>query len=687
MKLEDKILEHRRLHEMQPILEGVTSFFESLSKDYGFEERLGQKLLSFDITKAIITNKCLIGEAGVGIGKSFAYIVPLLFYNQQTEKPVVIATSTIALQEQVVSDIKTISDMIDYHPEIVNTKGQNHFICRKRAEQYFGKSEKPSNILLAIRDGADERKDFTMRIDNRTWNNINVNGYNSESCYFCKYASECEYRRIRVRMEYTNGIIVCNQDLLLANQEKLSDMRRGLINSDVDVIVIDEAHNLEGKVRNLLTKTISKSSILALLKKVILLSDLLNIREGQLADILNEEHEAVAESADLLFSEFENQIQLQIYSNTLVSEDSDRFAIQVNSNTEGAVAQLRSSIIDFQNRIEQLMSHYRVRQNKSLNFAFGELRLLVGYLWDVVEYNKEADYLLWLEKHNNQISVSKCPKEIDFEANEMLFDNYTPTILVSATLANTTEGSLNEQYGYLIRNVGFPKDKYGMLSKPKPSPFPYNQNAMIYYASDLPHPTRFRDEFVKQATQRLIELLKMSNGKALVLFTAKSDLSYVYSELKKNDLLFEILSQSEKGSQKEIIRKFKNDEDSVLLATGSFWEGISIEGKPLSHLIIFRLPFPVPDPIIDYKCSIAENPLMDVQVPEMVIKLKQGVGRLIRKETDKGIVPILDPRLGNSFKNQYKDLIWDALPMKNKTDSLTEIKEFYTTVVSDQDDN
>ena len=97
MKLEDKILEHRRLHEMQPILEGVTSFFESLSKDYGFEERLGQKLLSFDITKAIITNKCLIGEAGVGIGKSFAYIVPLLFYNQQTEKPVVIATSTIAL--------------------------------------------------------------------------------------------------------------------------------------------------------------------------------------------------------------------------------------------------------------------------------------------------------------------------------------------------------------------------------------------------------------------------------------------------------------------------------------------------------------------------------------------------------------------------------------------------------------
>ena len=337
MKFEGTISEYRRMLDLQPIIEGVTSFFESLSKDYGFEERLGQKLLSFDITKAIITNKCLIGEAGVGIGKSFAYIVPLLFYNQQTEKPVVIATSTIALQEQVVSDIKTISDMIDYHPEIVNTKGQNHFICRKRAEQYFGKSEKPSNILLAIRDGADERKDFTMRIDNRTWNNINVNGYNSESCYFCKYASECEYRRIRVRMEYTNGIIVCNQDLLLANQEKLSDMRRGLINSDVDVIVIDEAHNLEGKVRNLLTKTISKSSILALLKKVILLSDLLNIREGQLADILNEEHEAVAESADLLFSEFENQIKFQIYSNTLVSEDSDRFAIQVNSNTEGAV--------------------------------------------------------------------------------------------------------------------------------------------------------------------------------------------------------------------------------------------------------------------------------------------------------------------------------------------------------------
>ena len=112
MKFEGTISEYRRMLDLQPIIEGVTSFFESLSKDYGFEERLGQKLLSFDITKAIITNKCLIGEAGVGIGKSFAYIIPLLFYNQQTEKPVVIATSTIALQEQVVSDIKTISDMI-----------------------------------------------------------------------------------------------------------------------------------------------------------------------------------------------------------------------------------------------------------------------------------------------------------------------------------------------------------------------------------------------------------------------------------------------------------------------------------------------------------------------------------------------------------------------------------------------
>ena len=123
--------------------------------------------------------------------------------------------------------------------------------------------------------------------------------------------------------------------------------------------------------------------------------------------------------------------------------------------------------------------------------------------------------------------------------------------------------------------------------------------------------------------------------------------------------------------------KFKQDVNSVLLGTGVFWEGISIEGIALSNLIIYKLPFPLPEPIINEKCKRSKNPLEEVLVPEMIIKLKQGVGRLIRNKTDKGIVSIIDSRLGDKSKASYKEKVWQALPIKQRTNSLKELQSFY----------
>lgn len=124
----------------------------------------------------------------------------------------------------------------------------------------------------------------------------------------------------------------------------------------------------------------------------------------------------------------------------------------------------------------------------------------------------------------------------------------------------------------------------------------------------------------------------------------------------------------------------------MLLGTGTYWEGISVEGVALSNLIIFRLPFPVPEPIIDYKMSICKDGLMEVLVPEMIIKLKQGIGRLIRSEKDFGIVSIIDSRVGEKSKAKYKQMIWDALPVKNKTSNFDVIKEFYNLLVENNDE-
>ena len=175
----------------------VKDFFNSVVLANGLENRVGQRILAYDVSKAIVSSKFLIGEAGVGIGKSFAYIIPLLYYNKYFDKPIVISTSTIALQEQIISDIAVASDLINYHPEVINAKGQNHYVCRKRAAQLFSDRHLPGEIIDQIRKGASERIDFSFDIDNRLWNQINTSGYSARICNRCCFSQDCHYRELR----------------------------------------------------------------------------------------------------------------------------------------------------------------------------------------------------------------------------------------------------------------------------------------------------------------------------------------------------------------------------------------------------------------------------------------------------------------------------------------------------------
>ncbi|CEH34674.1 helicase c2 [Romboutsia lituseburensis] len=193
----------------------------------------------------------------------------------------------------------------------------------------------------------------------------------------------------------------------------------------------------------------------------------------------------------------------------------------------------------------------------------------------------------------------------------------------------------------------------------------------------MPHPTYERSDFIKKGAQEIIKLLEITKGKSLILFTSKNDLKEVYNILSKQDLKYKLLVQRMSSSQDEILEEFKKDEDSVLLATGTFWEGIDIPGKALSNLIVFRLPFPVPDPIIEYKRNTCDDFLMEVSVPYMIVKLRQGVGRLIRKHDDKGIVAILDSRIGDSSNSKYKDIVFDSLPIKNRSNDIELVKKFW----------
>ena len=291
-------------------------------------------------------------------------------------------------------------------------------------------------------------------------------------------------------------------------------------------------------------------------------------------------------------------------------------------------------------------------------------------------YNIEKN-LLWIEGRGNRAELVYCPKDTKEVISRLYFRQGIRTILTSATLTEAAQDSLEKAYSYFIRSTGFPFDKDGILAEPKPSPFPYDAHSMIYYCDDLPHPTKEHEAFVRQGVERLIEILDISQGKALVLFTAKTDLEEAFAILQKKELPYNILIQQPGASQDQVLKEFREDENSVLLGTGAYWEGIDVRGKSLSNLVIFRLPFPVPDPIIEYKASLAKNQLMEVRVPEMIIKLKQGIGRLIRGFSDTGIVSIIDPRLRDKPATPYHDIIWASLPIHNRTTSISELREFY----------
>lgn len=654
---------------MQAIGEKVTSFFWDIAPEHGFELREGQQDMSFEIVDALIHNQHFAVEAGVGIGKSYGYLVPVLLYNKKTNKPVIVATSTIALQEQLWNDVHDIMPLLSTKPEVILAKGQTHYLCHKRANEYLNTSDSiiPQELADGVAKGFEERKQFPTSSQQNIWDKVNIQRFSMRNCGSCE--KKCLYYAIRSQLRYTDGIVLCNQDFLTAHLRQVRRGLDGLINREADLIVVDEAHNLDDKVRSATTERINQGKLLGLIK-----SATNEVKPADRQNVYQETNDAQKEIRTF-FDCLKAQVQHQINDAKQDMRYAERFFFDSSAES---INILKAMVNAIKSAALSIQVYASFDYNNRSMAASDELDELSESLVEMIE--ELDDYLLWIERKGNQAELVYCPKNTREITNRLYFSGNARTILTSATLTNTTEGSLEDQYAYFISNTGFPTDEHGCLSEPKASPYPYDEHSMIYYCDDLPHPTKEHEAFIEQGVQRLIEVLDISGGKALVLFTAKSDMEEVYAILSQRDLPYKILMQQSGSSQDQVLNEFKENTDSVLLGTGAYWEGISIEGKSLSNVVIFRLPFPVPDPIINYKASIAKDALMDVNVPEMVIKLKQGIGRLIRNFTDTGIVCIIDRRLRDEPAERYHDITWSSLPIKNRTKSLDELRRFYNSL-------
>lgn len=421
------------------------------------------------------------------------------------------------------------------------------------------------------------------------------------------------------------------------------------------MIVIDEAHNLEAKVRDARTLEFTYRGVCRILDNTV---QLLTKQSGDKS--LFSQSKFIKNCAERIFK--------QVNADLLHHAKQDNDRIKVSEIKGIPLNQVSNDLKDLSLRLSILTS----RHEREIDDAFEGINGLITLIRVLSEM--EDNYLLWASSPLGVPTISICPKDISQFLKYALFNGKVPVILTSATLCQGGD-TLEEQYSYMTHSLGYKGD----FLERQPSPFDYTSHAMMYISNKVPYyHHEQRENYLEAAYNEVVQLCNLTQGRTIVLFSAKEDMKYIHKKLisRANEYTWSVHIQKEGSSQDSVIAEFRKSK-GVLLGTGVFWEGVNIEGSDLSQVIIFRLPFPVPsDPVYEYKASVTENPFMEVFVPDMLLRLRQGTGRLIRSETDLGILSILDSRLSEAAKKSYREQVLDTLPFKKVTEDFAVLEKF-----------
>ncbi|WP_017688368.1 ATP-dependent DNA helicase [Paenibacillus sp. PAMC 26794] len=626
----------------------------------GLRERIGQQEMSLDIADAYIHGHNAMIEAGVGIGKSFAYLIPSLLTNQMSQKPVIIATSSIQLSEQIHKDLRIIGSRLGFSTvRSVVGKGMGQYACRSRAAEWINLDDANSSVsTLAQRIldyEIDERADIKAGVSDAEWSHVSVNDCKFERCH---HKTACLFYDMRAKLNakaHEIDFIIVNQDLLIRDLMKKKEGTKSIISEQPALIVIDEAHNLETKVRDARTLEFTYRGICRILDTTV---QLLTKQSGDKS--LFSQSKFIKNCAERIFKQANADLLHH------AKQDNDR--IKVSEIKGIPLNQILNDLKDLSLRLSILTS----RHEREIDDAFEAINGLITLIRVLSEI--EDNYLLWASSPLRVTTISICPKDISQFLKYALFNGKVPVIQTSATLCQGGD-TLEEQYSYMTHSLGYKGD----FLERQPSPFDYTNHAMMYISNKVPYYHHDqRENYLEAAYNEVVQLCNLTQGRTIVLYSAKEDMRYIHKKLisRANEYTWAVHVQKEGSSQDSVIAEFRKSK-GVLLGTGVFWEGVNIEGSDLSQVIIFRLPFPVPsDPVYEYKASVTENPFMEVFVPDMLLRLRQGTGRLIRSETDLGILSILDSRLSAPAKKSYREQVLDTLPFKKVTEDFAVLEKF-----------
>jgi len=632
--------------------EQVQEFFSSqgsLAKVIpGYSPRAAQVEMAEAVAQSITDKEHVIVEAGTGTGKTFAYLVPAIL----SGKKVIVSTGTKNLQDQLFNkDVPLIRQAMTVPFAAALLKGRANYLCTYRLELAVH-----SNLGVSREEAADLGKIKKWSKSTRTgdisdmaevmesnpiWGQATST---RENCIGqdCPEYAECFLMKARKKAQDAD-LIVVNHHLLCADWS-IREIGFGELLPNAEVVIIDEAHQLADTASNFLGMSLGSKQLGDLAKDALMefFSDAKDMPDLRVA-CENLEHEVkdmrLAFGMDMTRGEWKD-----IENNPKIMEG----LIRLQEHLEAVADQLEIASV----------------RTKGLETCFKRAEELEDQFKRVLE-DKSGKWVRWYEIHRKSFTLSLTPLDIASEFRTFMAQHSASWVFTSATL------SVDHKFDHFSRNLGISHAK----SYSWESPFDFPNQSLFYHPKGLPLPNA--PEFVEEIVKVAIPVINASKGRTFFLFTSHRALQAA-AKILHNQIKYPILIQGDKPKA-ILLDEFKQKGNAVLLGTSSFWEGIDVRGEALSTVIIDKLPFSSPgDPVLKARLDEMEKqgrkPFFEYQLPNAVIALRQGVGRLIRDVNDRGVLLLCDPRL---LKKSYGHMFLNSVPAMRRTRDIKDVEAFF----------
>ncbi len=609
-----------------------------------FESRPGQVQMAKLVERGILEGVHTLVEAGTGIGKSLAYLVPAM----RSGKKVVLSTGTIALQEQLVEkDIPLVVRALDVPARVTLLKGRSHYLCKEKYVRLRGERLVPPSRSMqemwgwAERTRTGDRNELRFVPSASEWEQLDADADDCTGEY-CAHFRDCWFFKKRDEARYAD-VVVVNHALFFLDLA----MGGGLL-PPYDVVVLDEAHQCERWATDALTGTISRRTVGRMMRKL---------------------HRTYRFPPDI---DAQMDEAMRGLDQALARGPSERYPAAANEMLGPSLDAVRAALYHLENWLHAHWHDALLRAPESDVEAERRrdlaMRPLLAHVATIERAQAPRDETIaWVERGDadGAYEVKSAPHDVAEFLRATLFARTPSVVLTSATL------SIGGSFDFLKRTLGI-DDAQELVA---PSPFDYARQARLFIAPPSLNPKA--NDFPRRAAPLVEECLERSRGRAFVLFTSYARLREVHALLRER-LPFPLRLQGELPRAR-LLEWFRATPNAVLFATGTFWEGIDISGEQLSCVIIDRLPFPSPaDPLVAARIASLESRGLDgfdhYMVPAATVRLKQGFGRLIRNTADRGVVALLD---GRAAGTRFGATILGALPNATRIDHLDDLTEIF----------